>query len=114
MKSIRLVPLIAVGLFLAHASVPRDIQADQRYRGRLKYQPKVLRYDEREDKFYHASSVMVPPRKELPPGNVAYHGNRLSRYRFIGPQERGGIYAAMEDFNTSRNLDPANYRYRNY
>lgn len=101
-------------LFLLQAYAPEAVHAEELFRGRLKPQPKLLRYDEKEDKFYHAHSVLVAPRKELPEGNVAFHGNRLHRYRFIGLPERSGIYGALDEYNASQNLNPANYRYRNH
>jgi len=113
-NSIRSFAIIAAALLFCQGFAPAGVQAEELFRTQLKPQPKVLRYDEKEDKFYHSHSVLVAPRKELPEGNVVFHGNRLQRYRFIGLPERSGIYGAMDEYNAGQNLNPANYRYRNH
>lgn len=77
-----------------------------------RHEPRVLRYDEAEDKFYRAHSVMAPVRTDRPGGENSYYGNRLTQFRFNGPRAHGGIYSALADDVEQRELQVRKYQYR--
>jgi len=82
------------------ASADRDIF-------KTRPEPKVERYDWERDEFVVRESVLTPRRK--PRTTYAYRGNRLNRFRFLGPEEQSGIYGGILDYQRERKLDPTKY-----
>lgn len=83
-----------------------------RQSGRFRPGPKVQRYDYAKDEVIHRPSIFYPER-ELPGGDVAYTGSRLTRWTWIGLPGAGGYYEDILRDQQKRNLDPRKYRYRN-
>jgi len=75
-------------------------------------QPRVIKYDMERDDFLRNSSVLMPAPEQRPKQDVAYYGNRLTQYRYMGPAPQGGIYSALSHDKVERKLDARKYRYR--
>jgi len=75
------------------------------------YAPRVLHYDIETDRFTHQSSVFTPPPAPRAGDDVRYYGNRLTKFRFVGPPRQAGIYASIELYQRRRKRDPRNYHY---
>lgn len=72
--------------------------------------PKAVAYVEETDYVVTQSSVFaVTP--DTQHDTAAYHGSRLTQFRYLGPTGTGGIYDAIELERNDRQLDPAKYRY---
>lgn len=82
------------------------------YSPMFRHQPKVHRYVEETDRLYRSHSVLAPTTGRRPGGDVAYHGNRLTQYRYGGTADEGGIYTAIDEYSRYRALKPAKYQYR--
>lgn len=76
------------------------------------HHPKTLRYDLASDAIVRMHSVVAPEPKVRPGGDVAYTGNRLRTFRYLGPAGQGGIYEAFDEYQRSLDLDVRNYQYR--
>ncbi|MBX3412208.1 MAG: hypothetical protein KF708_05770 [Pirellulales bacterium] len=91
----------------------RDDARLRSYRHPLYYgQPRVIKYDIERDELRRNTSVTMPVPKQPKGRDVSYHGNRLKQYRFVGPQQQGGIYSALAEDKLTRELDARKYRYR--
>jgi hypothetical protein len=74
--------------------------------------PRVLGYDEQADRCIYLDSRTVDSDHLRPGGSLAYYGTRLTKFRFAGPAERGGLYADLTDYREQTQLDPKRYQYR--
>jgi len=104
----RLLPIT----LLASACITNAAQADDRGPHGVREPPRVERYNPITDKFRHIESTLAPLHSERRGGELAYYGNRLQRYKYLGRPNTGGIYDALEDYRLQVGPDPKNYQYR--
>lgn len=83
----------------------------QYYRDQLRPRPGVREYHPRTDRFVHAESLLFPGgEKRL--SDTALHGNRLTKFRYLGPRKQAGLYRVLDGYIEENGYDPRKYRYR--
>lgn len=99
-------------LFVVLASGSVDAAGAAPYKGALRLEPRAISYRYASDTFAHQESSMAALRTTREGGERAYHGNRMTQFKFIGPAGQGGIYDALKNHKDRRPLEVKNYQYR--
>ncbi|MBX9789145.1 MAG: hypothetical protein K2Y37_09540 [Pirellulales bacterium] len=78
----------------------------------IKHPPRSIRYVPERDELINQPSAIAPAYRRSKAYELAFYGNRLTEFRWVGRPGRGGIYEFFAEEAARKKLDVKNYRYR--
>ena len=96
--------LVCGGLFRPASAAPPSTS--------IKHPPRSIRYVPERDELINQPSAIAPAYRRLKEYELAFYGNRLTEFRWVGRRGRGGMYEFFAEEAARKKLDAENYRYR--